>query len=150
VQYTVSGYIGLLCTLLGVVAFIWTAWRLAPDAFASYPALVWLVRLGAILAVLLFLYPMRNHLMAWFGGQQMPWLSALGMLGGGFGMSMVVAFPWPRSWRFGFGTSQTSCARGGSSPSASLLFQPSGTCWSSGRAPARYQREYAFKEIPPE
>lgn len=91
-KYTVSGFVGLLCTLLGVAAFIVTAWVLAPQAFGSYPALVWLVRLGAIGAVALFLYPMRTHIAGWFGGERMPWLSALGMLGGGFGMSMVVAF----------------------------------------------------------
>ncbi len=91
-KYLVSGYVGVLFTLLGVIAFIWTSWSLAPDAFASYPVLIWLVRLGAIVAVALFLYPMRNHIMEWFSGKQMPWLSALGMLGGGFGMSMVVAF----------------------------------------------------------
>jgi hypothetical protein len=82
----------LLFTLLGVAAFIVTSWVLAPQAFADYPVLVWLVRLGAILAVALFLYPMRNHIIEWFSGKPMPWLSALGMLGGGFGMSMVVAF----------------------------------------------------------
>jgi amino acid transporter len=91
-KYTVSGYVGVLFTLLGVLAFIYTSWVLAPQAFASYAALIWLVRLGAIVAVALFLYPMRDHIMKWFGGQQMPWLSALGMLGGGIGMSMVVAF----------------------------------------------------------
>ena len=91
-KYTVNGWVGILFTLLGVLAFIWTSWVLAPQAFASYTVLIWLVRLGAILAVVLFLYPMRNHIMSWFSGVQMPWLSALGMLGGGFGMSMVVAF----------------------------------------------------------
>jgi uncharacterized oligopeptide transporter (OPT) family protein len=35
---------------------------------------------------------MRQHIMEWFSGKPMPWLSALGMLGGGFGMAMVVAF----------------------------------------------------------
>ena len=30
--------------------------------------------------------------MEWLNGKPMPWLSALGMLGGGFGMAMVVAF----------------------------------------------------------
>jgi amino acid transporter len=91
-KYMVNGYVGLLFTLLGVAAFIVTSWVLAPEAFASYPMLLWLVRLGAIVAVILFLYPMRSHIMSWFSGKQMPWLSALGMLGGGFGMSMVVSF----------------------------------------------------------
>ncbi|HSF79615.1 MAG TPA: APC family permease [Anaerolineales bacterium] len=91
-KYNVSGYVGVLFTLLGVLAFVWTSWALAPQAFGSYPVLVWLVRLGSIAGVLLFLYPMRKHIMEWFNGKPMPWLSALGMLGGGFGMAMVVAF----------------------------------------------------------
>ncbi|MCJ7677130.1 MAG: APC family permease, partial [Anaerolineales bacterium] len=90
-KYTVNGLVALLFTLLGVAAFIWTAWMLAPQAFAS-AILVWLVRLGAIAAVVAFLYPMRSHIMGWLRGEKAPWLSALGMIGGGFGMSMVVAF----------------------------------------------------------
>ena len=91
-KYKVSGYVGVLFTLLGVLAFIWTTWVLAPQAFASSLLLVWLVRLGAIAAVLLFLYPMRTQLRQWLSGEESPWLSALGMLGGGFGMAMVVSF----------------------------------------------------------
>ena len=90
-KYTVNGLVALLFTLLGVVAFVWTAWVLAPQAFAS-AVLVWLVRLGAIAAVVAFLYPMRAHLATWLRGEKAPWLSALGMIGGGFGMAMVVAF----------------------------------------------------------
>lgn len=90
-KYTVNGLVALLFTLLGVAAFIWTAWALAPQAFAS-ATLVWLVRLGAIAAVVAFLYPMRTHLGTWMRGEKAPWLSALGMIGGGFGMAMVVAF----------------------------------------------------------
>jgi hypothetical protein len=51
-----------------------------------------LVRLGSVVAVIIFLYPMRKYLAEWINGKPMPWLSALGMLGGGFGMAMVVAF----------------------------------------------------------
>jgi amino acid transporter len=91
-KHKVSGYIGVVFTLLGVLAFIWTAWVLAPQAFASSTLLVWLVRLGSIAAVILFLYPMRNNLQDWLSGKEIPWLSALGMLGGGFGMAMVVSF----------------------------------------------------------
>ncbi len=90
-KYTVNGLVALLFTLLGVAAFIWTAWVLAPQAFAG-AILVWLVRLGAIAAVVVFLYPMRTHLGGWMRGDKAPWLSALGMIGGGFGMAMVVAF----------------------------------------------------------
>ncbi len=91
-KYQVSGIIGLLCTLLGAAAFIALTWYLSPQAFASYPVLDWIVRIGSIVAVAVFLYPMRTHLAGWFNGKPMPVLSALGMLGGGFGMALVVAF----------------------------------------------------------
>jgi hypothetical protein len=65
---------------------------LAPQAFATSAVLAWLVRLASIAAVIAFLYPMRRHLLEWLNGKPMPWLSALGMLGGGLGMAMVVAF----------------------------------------------------------
>ena len=91
-KYQVNGYVGILCTALGVLAFVWITWALSPVAFASSALLSWLVRIGSIAAVLAFLYPMRKHMMEWLGGKQMPLLSALGMLGGGFGMAMVVTF----------------------------------------------------------
>jgi amino acid transporter len=91
-KYKVSGIIGLLFTLLGAGAFIGLTWELAPQAFANSALLAWLVRLGSIVAVIIFLYPMRKYLVEWLNGKPMPWLSALGMLGGGFGMAMVVAF----------------------------------------------------------
>jgi basic amino acid/polyamine antiporter, APA family len=91
-KYKVSGIVGLLCTLLGAGAFVGLTWELAPQAFASYPWLAWVVRLASIVAVVIFLYPMRKYLAEWINGKPMPWLSALGMLGGGFGMAMVVAF----------------------------------------------------------
>jgi len=91
-KYKVNGFIGLLCTLVGVLGFIWISWVLATHAFESYPFLIWLTRLIAIAAVVIFLWPMRKHMMEWLSGKPMPLLSALGMLGGGLGMSMVVAF----------------------------------------------------------
>jgi len=91
-KYKVNGYVGILFTALGVLAFIWTSWVYALFAFGSSPLLMWLVRLASIVAVILFLYPMRKHMMEWLSGKPMPWLSALGMIGGGFGMAMVVAF----------------------------------------------------------
>jgi len=91
-KYNVSGYVGILSTLIGVVGFIWISWALAPHAFGNYPILMWLVRLVAIVAVVAFLWPMRKHIMDWMSGKPMPTLSALGMLGGGLGMAMVVAF----------------------------------------------------------
>jgi amino acid transporter len=91
-KHKTSGYIGVLFTILGVLAFVWTTWVLSAQAFASYPLLIWLVRIASIIAVLLFLNPMRTHIQGWMNGKEVPWMSALGMLGGGFGMSMVVAF----------------------------------------------------------
>ncbi len=91
-KYKTSGWLGLLCTAIGALAFIIISWVLAPDAFSTSPVLVWLVRLGAIVGVVLFLYPMREHIGGWLRGEQMPLLSALGMLGGGLGMAMVVTF----------------------------------------------------------
>ena len=91
-KYKVSGLVGLLFTLLGAGAFIGLTWELAPQAFAANDLLAWLVKIGSIVAVIVFLYPMRNYLREWLNGKPMPWLSALGMLGGGFGMAMVVAF----------------------------------------------------------
>ena len=92
-KYQVSGYVGLLFTLIGAVGFIWISWIMAPQAFdATSPVVSWLIRLAAIVAVVAFLWPMRNQLSEWMNGKPMPWLSALGMLGGGLGMSMVVAF----------------------------------------------------------
>ncbi len=92
VKYQVSGIVGLLFTLLGAGAFIGLTWKLAPEAFATNTFLAWLVRIASIVAVIVFLYPMRRHLLEWMNGKPMPWLSALGMLGGGLGMAMVVAF----------------------------------------------------------
>jgi amino acid transporter len=91
-KYAVNGIVSLLFTLLGVVAFIWTVWVFSPEAFASSPVVDWLVRIFAIVLVIVFLYPMRTHLMEWARGEKAPWLSALGMLGGGFGMAMVATF----------------------------------------------------------
>jgi APA family basic amino acid/polyamine antiporter len=91
-KYKVNGWVAILCTLLGLLAFWGISWALAPDAFGSYPVLVWLVRLGSIVAAIAFLYPVRKQLASWLRGEKAPWLSAAGMIGGGFGMAMVVAF----------------------------------------------------------
>jgi hypothetical protein len=79
-------------SFLGVAGFVVISWMLAPQAFANYSVLDWFVRIGSIAAVLLFLYPVRNQIMDWLGGKPMPWLSALGLLGGGLGMAMVATF----------------------------------------------------------
>jgi len=90
-KYTVNGLVAFLLTLLGAAAFILTAWILAPMAFTN-AALIWLVRLGAIVVTLAFVYPFRAPIMEWLRGKPAPWLSALGFLGGGFGSAMVLAF----------------------------------------------------------
>jgi len=91
-KYQVSGFVGLLATLIGAVAFVWVAWVLGPQAFPAAPALDWIVRLGAIIAVIWFLYPLRKQFAEWATGKQMPWLTAMGLLGGGLGMAMVLSF----------------------------------------------------------
>src|SRR5574341_797185 len=80
-KYRVSGLVGVIFTLLGVAGFVWISWVLAPQAFANHHIIAGLIRFGSIVAVLAFLYPMRNQLMEWLNGKPMPWLSALGMLG---------------------------------------------------------------------
>jgi APA family basic amino acid/polyamine antiporter len=91
-KYNVNGFVAALFTLLGMAAFLGATFALAPAAFANTPALVWIVELGAVAAVVIFLAPMRAQLLDWLKGASAPWLSALGMIGGGFGMAMVVAF----------------------------------------------------------
>jgi APA family basic amino acid/polyamine antiporter len=153
-KFQVSGIVGLLCTLLGAVAFIALTWYLAPQAFASSLALSWIVRIASIIAVLVFLYPMRKHLAEWFNGKPMPLLSALGLLGGGFGMAMVVAFLLSPAlgvlgnWNFsGFPSSLLAQIV------AIAIIVISAVWYVIVKARQRAKGinvEYAFKEIPPE
>ncbi len=99
-QYNVNGWVGLVLMLVGIVTFVWATWNLAavfaPDpadpAALNLPLLVWLVRLGALAGAAWILYALRGQLSKWFAGGQMPWLTALGVLGAGFAMAMVAAF----------------------------------------------------------
>ena len=153
-KYKVSGIVGLLFTLLGAGAFIGLTWELAPQAFANYPLLAWLVRLGSIVAVIIFLYPMRKHLLEWLNGKPMPWLSALGMLGGGFGMAMVVAFLLSPAlgvlgnWNF------TDFPRNLLAQIIAVLIIIISAVWylivKARQKSKGINVEYAFKEIPPE
>jgi len=153
-KYKVSGIVGLLFTLLGAGAFIGLTWELAPQAFANYPLLAWLVRLGAIVAVIIFLYPMRKHLLEWLNGKPMPWLSALGMLGGGLGMAMVVAFLLSPAlgvlgnWNF------TDFPRNLLAQIIAVLIIIISAVWylivKARQKSKGINVEYAFKEIPPE
>ena len=153
-KYTVNGYVSLLFTLLGVLSFLWTVWALAPAAFSSSPALTWLVRILALVAVIAFLYMPRAQLVKWARGERAPWLSALGMIGGGLGMAMVATFLLSPelgvlgSWDF-------------SSIPASLWAQIIAfgiliisAIWyflaKAGQKQRGIDVDYAFKEIPPE
>ncbi|MGA2110991.1 MAG: APC family permease [Anaerolineales bacterium] len=91
-KYKVSGWVGVLFTLIGAAGFVWLTWVLSPQAFSQSLVLSWIVRIGSIVAVIAFLYPMRHHLVEWLNAKPMPWLAALGMLGGGLGMAMVIAY----------------------------------------------------------
>jgi basic amino acid/polyamine antiporter, APA family len=91
-KYKVNPYLGLLLGAIGVFAWIWTAWVLAPHAFPDYTVLITAVRTAAIVGVFLFLRPLRVQLPGWLKGEKMPWPTALGMLGGGLGMAMVLSF----------------------------------------------------------
>jgi amino acid transporter len=91
-KYKVNSFIGILFGLVGVFAWIWSAWVLAPKAFADNLFLITLVRTAAIVGVFWFLLPLRAQLPGWLRGEKMPWPTALGMLGGGLGMSMVLSF----------------------------------------------------------
>jgi amino acid transporter len=92
-QYKVNGLIGLLIMLVGIATFIVATWVMA-DTFTdlNLVALTWVVRLIALGMVGALLYAFRAELPKWAGGAEMPWLSAVGVLGAGFGMAMVMAF----------------------------------------------------------
>ena len=91
-KYKVNPFVGMLFGVAGIVAWIWSAWVLAPHAFAGSTFLIALVRTAAIVGVFAFLWPLRKQLSGWFHGEKMPWPTALGMLGGGLGMGMVLSF----------------------------------------------------------
>lgn len=60
--------------------------------FASLPILIWITRLVALFIAGWVVYSLRDRLGGWLGGGSMPWVTALGVLGAGFAMSMVAAF----------------------------------------------------------
>ncbi|MCI0609895.1 MAG: hypothetical protein L0Z71_12645, partial [Anaerolineae bacterium] len=90
-QYNVNGLLGVLLMLVGLVTFVWTTWSMAV-VFASLPVLVWITRLVALFIAGWIVYSLRERLGGWMGGGSMPWVTALGVLGSGFAMSMVAAF----------------------------------------------------------
>jgi amino acid transporter len=91
-KYTVNSYIGMLFGVAGIFAWIWAAWVLAPQTFPGNLFLISFVRTAAIVGVFWFLSPLREQLPGWLKGEKMPWPTALGMLGGGLGMAMVLSF----------------------------------------------------------
>jgi len=90
-RYNVNGLLGVLLMLVGLVTFIWTTWSMA-TVFASLPILIWITRLVALFIAGWVVYSLRDRLGGWLGGGSMPWVTALGVLGAGFAMSMVAAF----------------------------------------------------------
>jgi amino acid transporter len=90
-RYDVNGLLGLLLMLVGLVTFVWTTWSMA-TVFASLPILIWITRLVAIFIAGWIVYSLREKLGGWLSGGAMPWVTALGVLGSGFAMSMVAAF----------------------------------------------------------
>jgi amino acid transporter len=91
-KYKVNSYLGMFLGLVGIASFIWTGWVLAPQAFANSPFLMWLTRLLVVVGAVLFLWLFRKQVPGWLKGEPMPWPTALGLLGGGLGQAMVLAF----------------------------------------------------------
>lgn len=153
-KYQLNGIFGALLTLAGMAAFLITTWVLSPVAFASNAAADWFTRIFSVVAVVAFLYPMRNHIAQWLSGKPMPWLSALGMFGGGLGMSMVVTFLLaPQlgvlgTWDFS-NFPQSMLAQ-----LIALALIVISAVWyflaKSAQKSKGINVEYAFKEIPPE
>jgi amino acid transporter len=153
-KYTVNPYVGMLLGLGGVFAWIWASWVLAPQAFPDSVFLITLVRAAAIVGVVAFLSPLRAQLPGWLRGERMPWPTALGMLGGGVGMAMVLSFLLSPAlgvlgnWDFSeFPThlwSQILAA-------AVILFCILWYAWTKRSQRVRgFNLDHAFKEIPPE
>jgi APA family basic amino acid/polyamine antiporter len=90
-RFNVNGLLGLLLMLVGLVTFVWTTWSMAV-VFANQPFMLWLTRLLALGIAGWLIFSLREHLGGWLGGGSMPWVTALGVLGAGFAMSMVAAF----------------------------------------------------------
>jgi len=90
-RFNVNGLLGVLLMLIGLVTFVWTTWSMA-TVFASLPILVWVTRLLAVFIAGWIMYSLREYLGGWLSGRSMPWVTALGVLGAGFAMSMVAAF----------------------------------------------------------
>ncbi|MEX0788895.1 MAG: APC family permease [Anaerolineales bacterium] len=89
-KYKVAGPLGVLLMAVGALAFVWASWVFAGN-FPIAPV-VWVIRILAIGATLWVLSSFREELPRWIGGESMPWVTAVGLLGSGFGFLMVEAF----------------------------------------------------------
>jgi amino acid transporter len=90
-RFNVNGLLGSLLMLIGLLTFVWTTWSMAV-VFANQPLLVWVTRLLALFIAGWVVYSLREKVGGWLAGGKMPWVTALGVLGAGFAMSMVAAF----------------------------------------------------------
>ncbi len=153
-KYYVNSYLGMLMGLVGLFAWCWGGWVLADHAFPTIPFLVWFVRAAVIGGGIRFLWPLHTQLPGWLKGEKMPWPTALGMLGGGLGMAMVMSFVLEPAlgvignWDFSkFPThlwSQILSA-------GIIIFCIVWYAWTKRRQKSKgINIDYAFKEIPPE
>lgn len=165
-KYKTNGWVGLLLMLVGIVTFVWATWSMAvvftTDPL-NLPVLVWLVRLAALLGAGWVIYALREHLQKWAGGSEMPWLTALGVLGAGFAMAMVAAFLFKPDYFVlgiwsGLGTLLSGNVGGGLYELraqlialAIILIAVAMYFWAKNSQKSKgINVEYAFKEIPPE
>ncbi len=170
-RYKVNGWLGLVLMLVGIVTFVWTTWNMAtvfaPDPAdpkaLNLPVLVWLVRLAALAGAGWVIYALREQLPKWVSGGEMPWLTALGVLGAGFAMTMVAAFLLKPEYFVlglwgGLGTLLSGSIRDGlyelRAQLIALLIIVIGVVMYFAAKQTQKSRginvDFAFKEIPPE
>jgi len=161
-RYNINGLLGILLMLIGLVTFLGTTWSMA-TVFASTPLLVWITRFVAILIVGWVIYSLRDKLGSWVKGGSMPLVSALGVLGAGFAMSMVAAFLLkPDYFVLGIWTGLDTLLKGDISGGlyelraqlialGVILISLIMYYWAKAVQKRKgINVEYAFKEIPPE
>src|ERR1700690_1180410 len=72
-KYMVNSYLGMLLGVVGVFAWCWTAWVLAPQAFPASIFAITLVRTACIVGVFWFISPLREQLPGFLKGEKIPW-----------------------------------------------------------------------------
>jgi hypothetical protein len=138
----------------GLFAWCWGGWVLAEHAFPTIPFLIWAVRAAVIVGGVWFLRPIYGQIPGWLKGEKMPWPTALGMLGGGLGMAMVLSFVLEPAlgvignWDF----SEFPAHLWSQILSAGIIvFCIVWYAWTKRAQKAKgINIDYAFKEIPPE